>query len=187
MDIALIEDTHFLLQKAAIISHLTVELHGLGDKLKEMAQHSSLPAHLLKTPPKVSRGENYKGLPYLVLDYPRVFGQTDTFAFRVLFWWGHFVSANLYLSGSYLDRYLDRILLATSSTDPLFISTNASPWVHDLAEGHVELHSLSAGQIRQRVTEIGYLKLSTRLPLTDITRLSSFGKESFERFLTLLA
>lgn len=186
MDIALIEDTHFLLQKAAILSYLTDELHSLGQELKEIAKHSLFPEDILKTSPKVSRGENYKGLPYLVLDYPRVFGQTDRFAFRVLFWWGHFVSASLYVSGSYLDTYLDKILLPDQKRDQLLISINASPWVHDLEEGHVELRSLSTEAIQQLVREIGYLKLSARLPLSDIVQLSSFGKESFGRFLTML-
>ena len=39
---------------------------------------------------KISRGENYRGLPYLILDYPAYFSQKDIFAFRTMFWWGHF-------------------------------------------------------------------------------------------------
>ena len=41
-----------------------------------------LPAEMLFHSPKISKGENYKGLPYVMLDYPRCFGKTDIFAIR---------------------------------------------------------------------------------------------------------
>lgn len=186
MHIALIEDTHFLLEKAKILSHLTDELHTLGKALKANGLLYNLPTGTLDLPPKVSKGENYKGLPYLVLDYPRAFGKTDMLAFRVLFWWGHFVSASLYLSGTYLAHYKRKIADATTDGS-LLISTNTSPWVHDLAEGHVSLTSFSAEERLRLAHELGYMKLSIQLPLCEISQLVSFGEASFQRYLTLLA
>src|SRR5271169_1886033 len=40
--------------------------------------------------PKISRGEQYKGMPWVMLDYPRVFGKEDVCAIRTMFWWGHY-------------------------------------------------------------------------------------------------
>ncbi|HRO70241.1 MAG TPA: hypothetical protein PK951_07675, partial [Chitinophagaceae bacterium] len=34
---------------------------------------SKLPQEIMQSTPKISRGENYKGLPWLMLDYPRLF------------------------------------------------------------------------------------------------------------------
>jgi hypothetical protein len=51
---------------------------------------------------KISRGENYRGLPWVMLDYPRVFGREDVLAIRTFFWWGHSFSVTLHLKGSYL-------------------------------------------------------------------------------------
>ena len=62
---------------------------------------------LLQSPisPKISKGENYQGLPYVMLDYPRLFGREDVLAVRTFFWWGHAFSVTLHLKGEYLRRY----------------------------------------------------------------------------------
>ena len=56
--------------------------------------------------PKISKGENYKGLPYVMLDYPRLFGREDVLAIRTFFLWGHSFSVTIHLKGTYRDRYL---------------------------------------------------------------------------------
>ncbi|HEY4291325.1 MAG TPA: hypothetical protein VGN00_29690 [Puia sp.] len=56
--------------------------------------------------PKISKGENYQGLPYVMLDYPRLFGREDVLAIRTFFWWGHSFSVTVHLKGAYRDRYL---------------------------------------------------------------------------------
>lgn len=56
--------------------------------------------------PKVSRGENYRGLPWVMLDFPRVFGRADVFAIRTMFWWGHGFNITLHLKGTFQTLYL---------------------------------------------------------------------------------
>ena len=56
--------------------------------------------------PKISKGENYQGLPYVMLDYPRLFGREDVLAIRTFFWWGHSFSVTVHLKGTYRERYL---------------------------------------------------------------------------------
>ena len=58
------------------------KVFGLLEELREALE--ALPIHENKLPldelelkaaaPKISRGENYKGKPYMVLDMPRIFG-----------------------------------------------------------------------------------------------------------------
>lgn len=45
----------------------------------------NLPAEVMAVSPKISRGEQYKGLPWLVLDHPRWFGRQSVFAIRTFF------------------------------------------------------------------------------------------------------
>src|SRR4051812_18837239 len=65
----------------------------------------SFPEGCIQKGGKISRGERYKELPYVILDYPRHFSKADIFAFRTMFWWGHYFSATLHLSGGIKDRY----------------------------------------------------------------------------------
>jgi hypothetical protein len=60
--------------------------------------------------PKISKGENYKGLPWVMLDYPRVFGKEDVLAIRTMFWWGHAFSMTLHLKGKYMRLFVPVIL-----------------------------------------------------------------------------
>ena len=62
------------------------------------------------TEPKISKGEQHKGLPWVMLDYPRLFGKEDVLAIRTMFWWGHCFSVTLHLKGKYLRLYLPVIL-----------------------------------------------------------------------------
>ncbi|MFK5012123.1 hypothetical protein ACI4AC_27485, partial [Klebsiella pneumoniae] len=39
--------------------------------------------------PKISKGEQYLQLPYVMLDFPRNFTDNDFFAIRTFFWWGN--------------------------------------------------------------------------------------------------
>lgn len=55
---------------------------------EEMLEYSSnFHFDVFQVSPKISKGENYLGLPYLVLDYPRNFASDNTFAIRTMFWW----------------------------------------------------------------------------------------------------
>jgi hypothetical protein len=56
--------------------------------------------------PKISKGENYKGLPWVMLDCPRVFGKEDVLAIRTMFWWGHAFSLTLHLKGRWKRLFL---------------------------------------------------------------------------------
>ena len=49
-----------------------------------------LPVEFFDVSPKISRGEQYLGLPYVMLDYPRIFSKENVFAIRTFFWWGNY-------------------------------------------------------------------------------------------------
>lgn len=53
--------------------------------------------------PKISKGEQYRGLPWVMLDYPRYFDpKNGHLALRVMFWWGNYFLVQLHVSGNYL-------------------------------------------------------------------------------------
>lgn len=83
--------------------------------------------------PKISKGENYQGLPYVMLDYPRLFGRDDVLAIRTFFWWGHGFSVTLHLKGTYRELYLplilrDRAVLAAAG---FHVGISADEWRHE--------------------------------------------------------
>ena len=91
-----------------------------------------LPAEVFSSSPKIYKGENYLSLPYVMMDYPRVFIKEDVFAIRSFFWWGNYFSITLQLSGKFLQAFSNNLQLhlADKMYEDYFICINNSPWEH---------------------------------------------------------
>jgi hypothetical protein len=115
--------------------------------------------------PKISRGENYKGLPYMVLDYPRAFGREDVLAIRTLFWWGHYFSVTLHLKGRYKTLFLpviqERITLLAAAG--FHVNVSEEEWRHELdPENYLPLQgNTGTAMLKER----SFLKLSAKCGL----------------------
>ena len=86
-ELQLIKDEKFLLTKNNIIAKVSELLSETWDSLKKIHENEKLPFpdQNLATSGKISKGENYLGLPYQVLDYPSLFISKNVFAFRTMF------------------------------------------------------------------------------------------------------
>jgi len=109
-DIQFISDKNHIKRKLMLLDTISNRLISLNDQLKDQSRNWKLAAQYLTTAGKISKGENHNGYPYLVLDYPRNFQQSNIFAFRNLFWWGNFYSSTLHICGIEQKRLAERIL-----------------------------------------------------------------------------
>lgn len=138
---------------------------------------------VLQSSPKISRGENYRGLPYLVLDYPRVFEQENVFAVRTLFWWGHFFSITLQLSGSYKIAAAQNLASAYRQLrrDGFFICISEDPWQHHFEnDNYVPLEKTGKKRFEQMTGTHPFIKLAHQLPLIRWKEASVWMRERFE-------
>jgi hypothetical protein len=118
--------------------------------------------------PKIAKGENYNGLPYVMLDYPRYFGRENVFAFRTMFWWGHFFSVTWHLKGTYAARYRQRLPDAYESLRKtgFYIGIHEDEWHHHFEpDNYQALSTLSADQFNQIIDKKEFIKLAVRIPL----------------------
>ena len=108
---ALVRDPGLILTKRSIMNKAAHLLGDVSDRygLALGNLSGSIPAWS-HSHPKLSRGENYRELPYLILDFPAIFGKADVFALRTFFWWGHYFSLILHLKGQYQELYLPKLL-----------------------------------------------------------------------------
>jgi len=88
---------------------------------------------------KISKGENYQLLPYVILDYPAFFWKDRIFAIRTMFWWGNFFSVTLHLSGVYKEQFTgdEAGLLSILQKHDFFICVNETR-VSEPSAFHVE-------------------------------------------------
>lgn len=169
-EMELVSSPDIILTKNAILQKIKLFFEGLQlrqfDILKD---HSSqLPSEILKILPKISRGENYKGLPWLVLDNPRFFQHNNIFAIRTMFWWGNFFSITLHLSGSNKTNTLEKIInnIFTLKENNFYVYSGVDEWEHDLdPNSYKKLSSLSNDDLKQISSMNNFLKLAIKFPI----------------------
>ena len=150
------------------ISSFLAELQLSQSKL--ISQQAGLPEELLAIPAKLTKGENYLGLPYRVLDYPRLFGQEDIFAIRTLFWWGHYFTVSLLLGGEWKRKISGTLITAMDQlkvTDH-FICNTENHWINDIGpENYRKISELSREAWEKIIHEQTFIRISTRHVLSD--------------------
>lgn len=174
-----------ILQKAKyILEHLQSEQQQF---LHSLAGH--FPDEVLKTSPKISKGENYKGLPYLVLDYPRYFDKDNNFAIRSLFWWGNFFSITLHLSGSYKRKYESKIEASFMSLkeEDFFICINTDQWEHHFkTDNYLPLDEMNDAGFKKHISDKEFIKLAKKISLHQWNNAQNILFDSFRRIIHML-
>jgi len=165
-ELQLAENAGLILTKNTIIRKI-YELFGvLAEKMKIELEPVSLPEEIKHTNPKISKGENYRGLPYVVLDYPRLFTKENIFAVRTLFWWGHYFSITLHLKGVYKNFFLERIKknIFLFAENDFYVGISKDEWVHAMHENnYMPLKDAETASYNKMLDEHDFLKLSAKI------------------------
>ena len=167
----LITNADWILTKNEILKKVK---HLFEALMKEQQMHLlscyGLPAEILVPPPKISKGENYRGLPYLVLDHPRYFDKDNTFAIRTLFWWGNFFSVTLHLAGRYKKKYEQAIVSSYKllKEQDIYCCVQDDPWEHHFERNnYTPLEELNEDSFKKIIVEKDFIKLAKKLSLHD--------------------
>lgn len=128
---------------------------------------------------KISQGENYKGLPYFILDYPRYFSQEDILALRTMIWWGNEASVTLHLQGRYLKQnsnYISTKLQDFKMADA-YICLNDTPWEYTFhADNYLPITQITQEQYKHYLSR-QFLKISIKIPFEKIDEISKHAHE----------
>ena len=156
-----------------------------------LQQHSDRwPGAVTNTSPKISKGENYRGLPYMVLDYPRLFEKGSIMAVRTMFWWGHFFSITLQLSGSYKTLYTEAVSneYAVWCENGFYYCINEDPWEHHFEEENYRpVVTLSHHQFAGLLREKPFIKLARKIPLHQWDDADSLLPDAFRLIMEKLS
>ncbi len=185
-ELSLVTNADFILTKNAVIEKVYA-LFGQAatDFFNELATNKLLSKEVIATTPKIAKGENYQGLPWLMLDYPRLFGKQDVFAIRVFFWWGNFVSITLQLSGEYQQAYQQNIIqnLGANPNNNWQLCCNDNAWQHHFQPNNYKAFSSFASH---ELSALPFIKLAKKIPLQQWDGIDIFLRENFKILLNLL-
>jgi hypothetical protein len=188
-ELELVVNSEFILTKNRIIEKVYYMFGLLSEMFKATLNEyaEALPDEVFLSSPKIYRGENYLYLPYVMMDYPRIFLKEDVFAIRSFFWWGNYFSITLQLSGRFLEAFNNNIEmnLKTKAVENYFVCINDSPWQHHFEEtNYTPLKEVSS---IEKILNNKFLKIARKLPLNEWNNASAFFKENYTTLIQLLA
>ena len=192
-ELNMLSDRQFFSLKKNITEKLAMLMHELSLKIANeiAAGNYQLYDEVILSKPKISKGENYLGYPWMVLDYPRVFRHQDIFAFRSLCWWGHEFSFTLHIGGSYLQR--QKLLIAEMIQQlkgpDIYICIHNSPWHYHFVKDNYQLLADFIEQENNIITWLekrSFVKISKKSELDKISEIPQAGIDFFQLTATLL-
>lgn len=191
-ELELAENAEVILTKNRIIKKSIATFASLADDYRTIAakHREQLPSEMFELSPKVSRGEQYLELPYVMLDYPRLFSKEDVFAIRSFFWWGNYFSLTLHLKGVYKAKFAGRIKeqIETLRENNYWIGVSNDEWVHDVEEQHyVSLKEGGVRKLEDAIVSESFLKLVVKWPLQKGNAMQPLLKEQYSILLNVIA
>ncbi len=184
----LVTNTQWIFTKQSIIKKVQLILGDLHEYYKEVVQEEKefLPEILQKPGGKITKGENYKGLPYLILDYPALYSKEDIFVVRTMFWWGNFFSISLHLSGKYWRSQNIRQYLYYLQGRGFFVCVNENEWEHHfLSANYYAIDELSQSQINT-LGKKDFFKIAKKIELKAWDSVVIFMEASFEEIIDFI-
>lgn len=192
-ELELVNNADWILTKNHIIGKVYDFFGALGNYYRQECttfksfQHETA----FEISPKISKGEQYEQLPYVMLDFPRYFTESDIFAIRTFFWWGNHCSIHLILKGKYLtelgpsiDRYFEMYGKYGSETQDWYIGVGSDPWQHHFEKNnYIPMQDWNG----YSVTRLPFLKLAKKIPLQEWDDIENFMKSQFTKMLTILS
>ncbi|MEV4883223.1 hypothetical protein PV783_00260 [Chitinophaga sp. CC14] len=188
---AVVESTHFILLKNSAIEKVMVLMGKLQEALAAYDRNSNFPfkPEWLLQGGKISKGEQYKGLPWVMLDYPRYFSKTEVFAFRTMFWWGHYFSATLHLAGN-VKRYYSAVLESsyTKLAEAGFqVYVQEDPWEHDFENGnYCFINTLSLDEWKTLISRNDFIKVAKPFVIGHWGKIITDVVEAYAALLNIL-
>lgn len=191
-EMELVNNADLILTKNAILKKVNQLLGNLQAKQQEyiMTCATGLPEKVSASTPKISKGENYKGLPYLILDYPRIFEHENIFAVRTMFWWGNFFSVTLHLSGIYKKEAEEKLINSYNGLREKGVSCyiNEDQWEHHFeGDNYILLSEMSETDFEKSVREKLFVKLANKIPLQQWDDAEEILQGFFEKIINIIA
>jgi hypothetical protein len=183
-ELELVTNAGWILTKNAIIEKVYALFGVLSDSYRDsLGKYPLLVEAAGSRAPKISKGEQYEGLPWVMLDYPRNYVADDAFGIRSFFWWGNYCSITLQLSGIYQQKFTPAIT-AWMQQPPAdwFIGNGDDPWKHHfrndnytpLLEWQGDIHTLP------------FIKLAKRISLHEWNSVDDFFVNQYREITAML-
>ena len=186
-ELAMANDKDFILTKQAIISKAAAlfneQIPILSLNFRKVV---STEETLISAVPKISKGENYNGFPYVIMDYPATFSKENIFALRTMFWWGNFFSITLHLKGTYKKMYAAKILANLKNENDFYISFGEDEWQHHFGDDNFKKISSLTNDLKIQIENRNFFKIALKYELHHWNMMQSVLPKGYKKIVNLI-
>jgi hypothetical protein len=180
----LLNNSEWILTKNVIVKKAQTLLEEVQQNISDYTRQypGIFPVEVIAMSPKISKGENYRGLPWLMLDYPRYFNKENIFAIRVMFWWGNFFSITLHLAGLYKQKYSNALINAYKELceNDFYTCISEEQWQHHFeVNNYLPVRHFTAAEFKDHLGKKEFLKLSRKLLFSEWNNATKLLSENF--------
>ena len=189
-ELSIVKDPGYILTKHAITQKVSDLFAGMVPVISTALIEKGiiLPESAAASLPKIFKGENYRQLPYIMLDYPRYFKGEDIFAVRTMFWWGNCFSITLHIAGACKDAFEKRITDNLFKQPPgLFVCVHTYQWHHHFGEDNYQpAGHFNSIQLKSIWKETRFIKLALPISFEGWNNSPEILEEGYKRIAGLL-
>jgi hypothetical protein len=183
-------NSEFFIVKRNVSEKIKALFALLREDLKSIIQKKGqvLPSETDVEMGRIFQGENYKGLPYIILDFPKLYKKNTVFAFRTLFWWGNHFSCTLHLEGAAHEILREKIVSNINILygHGFYYCIHASPWEHHFEkDNYLPLEDVP--DLIQKMQQKTFLKISRKITLGEWENIRNYSSETLNLLLDLIA
>ena len=189
LETELIKNKEWILTKHSVINKVYMLFGELNEVYRQISEQEEFffPGVHKNAGGKISKGENYEGLPYVMLDFPALFSRENIFAIRTMFWWGNFFSITLHISGDKFKLKGDFFeIQAYLRENNFFVCVNEKEWHHSFElSNYVTVKELDQQKLKQ-ISNKNFFKISKNLELNKWNEAPEFLEKSFREIIEFI-
>jgi hypothetical protein len=133
---------------------------------------------------KIYRGENYLGMPWIALDYPRNYGQNTSLAFRVLVLWGDGIYTSMLSEGNAEVTMKNGDFEIRSKNKTYYVDSD-NRWIQHISETECAELNQTEQAISHRNTH-GFTRLFQRIEFDQWPKFKEICLEHFRNQCSLI-
>ena len=167
-EIELMQNAEIILTKNRVLEKIKLLLEQVQEQQINFTVKNNLTNEIFNISPKISKGENYLGLPFLILDYPRQSSESNFFFIRTMFWWGNFFSCTLHLANYSKENFKNKIEKSYPQLSNYYICINNDQWAHHFEKpNYQKIDSMTQKEFEESCERFDHVKIAGRHSLAE--------------------
>jgi hypothetical protein len=186
-ELELIQSEAFFKTKKNIFDAIYNQFQEINLRVEELKQNYSALFEQYPSPlnGKISKGENYDGCPYIVLDNPRIYLPNNILACRTMFMWGKYFVATFIFKRPDVNQHLSFMANFANHhvSENDYVMTGNALWQHHIsADNYKGLNKIDMKNL-EMLMPMEHVKIVRVIPFTthvDLqTQCMPFYKQCF--------